>query len=292
MNLQQKRPTGVALITLAFLWIGIGGALVFSLLIVTGGAKDLCRLALGPITHSGSASTTASRAFDIALYVIYLACAVIGFGLQKLKNWARKCVLAISVIGVIGALAVAFLVKISIVLRVSIFGLALTVFGWMYWYLLTPGVLDAFGAWTRYTPDFQWIQPPTLSKRQRLGMSMLFTSAFIVLFALPLAVGVENEMKSSDAYKLTMSTAQASPCVSRRVGLPLEPGWIVPGDVRASLTKGSANLSIPVEGPKGKGTLDSRVDKLNGRWIIESLVFKYGSSRSIIVPARSSGDCR
>lgn len=292
MNLLRKRPLGVTLIALGFLWIGIGGALLFPLLILIGDGQDLWRIALEPVTHSAAGFKAISRGLDITLYLIYLAYAVIGFGLWKLKNWARKCVLVISVAGTIGALAVASIFVTPVALRICVLGMAVTEFGWMSWYLLRPRVLEAFGAWNRYTPEFEWIQPPVLSNQKRLGMGLLFASALIVLFALPLAIDVESEMAKSGAYKLTMSTAQASPCVSGTLGLPLESGWLMSGYVTESATEGSADLSIPVEGPRGRGKLDVQADKQNGGWKIESLVFKHASTRSIIVPAKSNRDCR
>ncbi len=292
MSLRQQRPIGVTLIALGFLWIGIGGALFFPLLILAGAGQDLWRHMLEPVIHSGSASKIVSRAIDITLYVIYVAYAVIGFGLWKLKNWARKSVLGVAVICLLGAVVVAFALVKPISLSIFVIGMAVLECGWIGWYLLRPRVLDAFGAWNRYTPDFEWIQPPILSKRGRLGMSAFFAAVFLVMCLLPLSIAVNSSMENSGAYKLTMSTAEASPCVFEALGLPLKTGWMLSGEVTESSTKGSANLSIPVQGPKGKGALDSRADKVNGRWRIKSLVFKYGSGRSTIVPSRSNGGCR
>lgn len=185
MNLNRKRPVGVTLIALAFLWIGIVGALFFPILWLTGGSYDL--------TITSSASTRfVPRVLEFSLYLIYLAYAVIGFGLWKLKNWARICVLAIAVIGFLAALVIGPVFKLPTLMAISIFGMAATELGWMGWYLLRPNVQNAFGTWKRYTPDGEWIQPPILSGRGRLGAGILFTAIFVVVFLIPLAIAAAN----------------------------------------------------------------------------------------------------
>lgn len=292
MNPNQQRPVGVTLIALAFLWIGIGGAIVFPIIILTGGMDPMWHPELESIIHSSTQLKVLSRALDIALYAVYIAYAVIGFGLWKLKNWARKCVLGICLFGVLAALIIPPAFKMSVLMSICVIGMAATELGWMGWYLMRPRVQNAFGAWKRYTPDGEWIQPPRLSTRRRLVAGAVFAGLLVILFIIPLSAEVNELMKDSGAFELTMSTAQASPCVSGILGSPLETGWMISGNITESTTDGSADLSIPVKGPKGKGTLDVQANKPKGDWRIESLVFKHGSSRSIIIPSDSNGDCR
>ena len=291
MNPNQQRPVGVTLIALAFLWIGIGGAIVFPIIILTGGMDPMWRPELESIIRSSTQLKVLSRALDITLYAVYIAYAVIGFGLWKLRNWARKCVLGICLIGALAALMIPPAFKMSVLMSISVIGMAATELGWMGWYFIRPRVQNAFGAWKRYTPDGEWIQPPRLSTRGRLVAGAVFAGLLVILFIIPLSAEVNKMMKDSGAFKLTMSTAQASPCVSAKLGLPLESGSIS-GAFTESPSDGSADLSIPVKGPKGKGTLDVQANKLKGDWKIESLVFKHGTSRSIIIPSDSNGDCR
>lgn len=291
MNPNQQRPVGVTLIALAFLWIGIGGTLLFTIIILTGGSVLLWRIPLGSLIHSNTELKVVSYALNFSLYVAYIAYAVIGFGLWKLRNWARKCVFGICLIGVLAALMIPAAFKMPVLMSICVIGMAATELGWIGWYFMRPRVQNAFGRWNRYTPDGEWIQPPRLSTRGRLVAGAVFAGLLVILFIIPLSAEVNKMMEDSGAFKLTMSTAQASPCVSGELGLPLESGSIS-GALTESPSDGSADLSIPVKGPKGKGTLDVQANKLKGDWRIESLVFKHGSSRSIIIPSDSNGDCR
>lgn len=178
------------------------------------------------------------------------------------------------------------------ILGISAIGMAFVEFGWLGFYLLRPRVGYAFGAWNRYTPAGEWIEPPGLSKRGKVGIGTLVVVSLFVLFVVPLFVGVGSIMRSSDAYNLAMSTAQASPCVASALGSPLEPGWMIEGNIDQSSIKGSAELSIQVRGPKGKGNLNVEAKKQDGTWRIDSLVFTHGAIRSSIVPTESNSACR
>lgn len=187
-NMHPKhRPIGVTLLALAFLWIGIGGATFVPIIILTGGMNPLWSPAVGSIIHSSAHLKLFYRALDLLLYLAYIAYAIIGFGLWKLKNWARICVLAIVVIGLVATIIIGPVFKLPILMAISIFGMAATELGWMGWYLLRPRVQNAFGAWKRYTPDGEWVQPPILSGRGRLGAGIAFTAIFVLVFLIPLA---------------------------------------------------------------------------------------------------------
>lgn len=97
MNPNQTRPIGVTLIDLAFLWIGCFGTLFLPLILLTGEMSRLWQFVLGSLIHSEASLKTISYALDAVWFLFYIAYAVTGFGLWKLKNWARKSVLGIAV---------------------------------------------------------------------------------------------------------------------------------------------------------------------------------------------------
>lgn len=290
MNSARRRPIGVTLIALMFLWIGCFGTLVFPLVELSGGASVFWSQVLGSRIQSVTWIKALSYALDCLWFSLYVIYAVIGFGLWKLKNWARQSVLAISAAGVIAGIVVSFVFVRPILLGICVLGGIAVEFGWIAWYLLRPRVRYAFGAWNRYSVTGEWIEPPGLSKRGKQGVGILAVTS-IGLLAVPPIFAVDAMMKNSDAYKLTMSTAQASPCVVRSLGSPIETGWLMTGGIEESDAKGSANLSIPVSGPKGKGNLHVQAKKLDGSWRINSLVFTHGTNRSNIIPSESTHDC-
>jgi hypothetical protein len=288
---KRNRPVGVTLIALAFLWIGCCGTVFPPIIGLTGGMNATWHTALGSMIHSEASLNVISHALDYVLFLLYIAYAVIGFGLWKLKNWARRSLLGIAIFGVVATLVVSFVFVRPIAFGVALVGMAFVEFGWLALYLMRPRVRYAFGAWNRYSLAGEWIEPPGLSRRRRVSIGLLVPASLIALFGVPLYIGVDAELRDSDAYKLTMYTAETSPCVTNALGSPLEAGWIFAGGIEESSDEGSANIRIPIRGPRGKGNLDVQANKLNGNWRIDSLVFTHGAVRFGIVPSESNQVC-
>ena len=82
---------------------------------------------------------------------------------------------------------------------------------------------------------------------------------------------VEATLKSSDAYKLALAKAQSDPRVAENLGQPVQPGWFMSGNINVSGGSGDADISIPVSGPKGKGTIYVVAKKIAGEWQFETL---------------------
>lgn len=91
---------------------------------------------------------------------------------------------------------------------------------------------------------------------------------------------IVGTLKNNEAYAGAMSRAQASPAVVAAIGEPVEAGWAVSGEWNENGASGTANLSIPLSGPRGSGTLFVEAEKSAGRWDYSVLTF---------VPASGSG---
>ena len=79
-------------------------------------------------------------------------------------------------------------------------------------------------------------------------------------------------MKSSGAYKQALVAVRADPTVTQALGAPINGGFIVSGGVSVRGSSGVADLSIPVSGPKGKGTVYAKATKSMGGWQFTELV--------------------
>lgn len=90
---------------------------------------------------------------------------------------------------------------------------------------------------------------------------------------------LKTVMTSSDAYKLAIERAVDHPAVIEALGEPVEPGWFVGGSVQVTGPTGSADLSIPVRGPKAKGTLYAVAEKSAGEWRFERLELETAGRR-------------
>src|SRR6059058_5881080 len=69
---------------------------------------------------------------------------------------------------------------------------------------------------------------------------------------------------------------------------PITDGFLVSGNTNVNGASGEANLSIPVSGPKGKGTIYAAATKSLGRWNYSGLVLEIEKTHQ---PSRRAGAC-
>jgi len=100
-----------------------------------------------------------------------------------------------------------------------------------------------------------------------LSMLLLF-AAFIALM-ISLVFGM---MKSSDVYSQALTRAQANPAVVEALGSPIRDGYLTSGNISETGPSGTAELSIPISGPKGSGTIYLEARKSTGQWSFDKLV--------------------
>jgi Cytochrome oxidase complex assembly protein 1 len=93
-----------------------------------------------------------------------------------------------------------------------------------------------------------------------------------VAFVGSIAVIVFSAMKSTDVYKDALARAKADSAVLEALGQPIKEGFLVSGNTNVNGASGEANLSIPISGPKGKGTVYVAANKSLGRWNYSGLV--------------------
>jgi len=134
---------------------------------------------------------------------------------------------------------------------------------------------------------------PRYQKPHRLPVwaIVLIVLAAILVLGLCIAAilfAVEGMMHGSGAYQSALKTAQSSPCVVNTLGTPIQTKWITTGDINVNNDEGSANLDIPLYGPKDSGSLELEATRANGIWKIDSLVFAHRTDRVRLVPAESN----
>ena len=93
----------------------------------------------------------------------------------------------------------------------------------------------------------------------------------IALFVGGITGGILGGMKSSDAYKEAVAKAKGNEAVQAALGLPIEEGFFVTGNIHVNGPNGKANLAIPISGPKGSATVFAIADKQAGRWTFSTL---------------------
>lgn len=121
---------------------------------------------------------------------------------------------------------------------------------------VTPARPD--GWWSRH---WKWAVPALAA----LALSLL--AGFVALI-ISMVFGM---IKSSDAYKLALERAQASPAATAALGTPIQEGWFTMGNIEVNGPMGEANLQIPISGPKSEGDLFVEARKSAGTWTFQTL---------------------
>jgi hypothetical protein len=101
-------------------------------------------------------------------------------------------------------------------------------------------------------------------------------------FAAFLVLVVFSALKQSDAYKIAVARAKADSRVMAALGTPIEEGWYLSGKTNVNGASGDADISIPISGPKGKGTIYAVATKSAGEWTYSKLQVKIDSTGETI----------
>ena len=89
---------------------------------------------------------------------------------------------------------------------------------------------------------------------------------------------VFTAVKSTDVYKDALARAKVHPVVIEALGSPITGGFLVSGNTNVNGASGEANLSIPIAGPKGKGTIYAAARKSLGQWNYSGLVVEIANT--------------
>lgn len=82
--------------------------------------------------------------------------------------------------------------------------------------------------------------------------------------------GVMKVIKSTEPYQTALAGATNSPEVQAELGTPIQPGFMVQGAVNSNISGGTttetADLTIPLKGPKAAGRVHYAATKSDGKW--------------------------
>jgi hypothetical protein len=109
----------------------------------------------------------------------------------------------------------------------------------------------------------------------------------VAVFVAGLFASIERSFRSSTAYAMALNRAQASPCVARTLGQPVEAKGFISGNMNTANDSGEADLEIPIHGPKAGGSLHVEAQKTTGGWAISSLTVEHSEGQIQLVPIAS-----
>ena len=107
-------------------------------------------------------------------------------------------------------------------------------------------------------------------------------AVLFVVFVGSVMLIVFTAVKSTDVYKDALARAKVHPAVIEALGSPITEGFLVSGNTNVNGASGEANLSVPIAGPKGKGTLYVAARKSLGQWNYSGLVVEIGQTHQRI----------
>jgi hypothetical protein len=108
-----------------------------------------------------------------------------------------------------------------------------------------------------------WIERNPLWK---IPLGCLILILLITVFGGVVMTIVTSSFRNSDVYKQALVMAEANPQVRERIGEPMNPGWLISGQLNVTGSTGNANLAIPVSGPRGSGRVRAVASKSGGDW--------------------------
>lgn len=132
------------------------------------------------------------------------------------------------------------------------------------------------GWWSR---NWKWFVPTGCLSLFLLFLAFIAVIVFVVFGAL----------KSTDVYKTAVARAKANPAVAAALGSPISEGLFLSGSANTNGGSGTADLSIPISGPKGKGTIYATATKAGGEWDYSKLYVQVEKTNERIQLKESDG---
>jgi len=111
--------------------------------------------------------------------------------------------------------------------------------------------------------------------RWKIPLGCLIGILLFCAFVAVILTVVNVSFRKSTVYQEALARAGRSSEVVSRIGEPLQPGRFLQGRLNVSGSTGTANMTIPVAGPRGKATIVLDARKVDGAWMFRTLVVQF-----------------
>lgn len=121
-------------------------------------------------------------------------------------------------------------------------------------------------------PPYPLIPPPLekswLDRHAAWKIPLAIVAGVILLCAFVGTVFtiVSYSFHKSFVFNEAIARAERNPQVVNRIGTPLKAGWLPTGNIQVSGDTGTAQMEIPVTGPRGNATIRLDARKASGTW--------------------------
>ncbi len=104
----------------------------------------------------------------------------------------------------------------------------------------------------------------------------------IIALAATMVTKVTGLFKDSVPYTVGMETLLKNELVVEKLGEPIEPNGMFKGNIHYSNDEGSADIQVPVKGPKGEATLLVIAEMKDDVWTYQTMEVTFNDSDVII----------
>jgi Cytochrome oxidase complex assembly protein 1 len=125
--------------------------------------------------------------------------------------------------------------------------------------------------------------------RWKIPLGCLILVVFMVGFIAFVFTIVEGSFRRSTVFQEALARAERNAEVANRVGAPLKAGWGSQGSMQVSGSSGTARMSIPVTGPRGRATIYLDARKTAGTWTFNALLVQFGGQSDCLNLLAESG---
>lgn len=98
---------------------------------------------------------------------------------------------------------------------------------------------------------------------------------------------VTKVIGASPVFAQALQRANDNPEVKAALGTPVTPGFGLQGSMNETNGEGTADVTAPLEGPKGKGTMHLRATGRGGRWTFQQLDVEAGGKTISLLEAEA-----
>lgn len=97
-------------------------------------------------------------------------------------------------------------------------------------------------------------------------------------------------IEGSPAFAEAFSRASQNPEVTAALGAPLTPGFGMSGEIKETNGSGTANFSVPLNGPKGSGSLHVEARRSAGQWNFQAITVEAGGKTIDVLGAQEKAE--
>lgn len=103
-----------------------------------------------------------------------------------------------------------------------------------------------------------------------------------IIFAVALYSGVSTLFKGSEPFEVAVSSLNNNKLVVEKLGQPIEADGMFQRNINYENNNASADIRVPVKGPKGEGSVTVIAEKQNNVWTYQLMQVEINDTGEVI----------